>query len=158
MNYVYIAQSLDGYIAGPNGELEWLEQVDNPDKSDFGFSAFVDSIDALVMGRNTYEKVLSFGFWPYQKPVFVMSRTLTHIAPELTDKAFLLNTTPQEAVEALKSKGHNSLYIDGGLLIQSFLREGLIDEMIITTFPVLLGDGIRLFGALPSQLNLKLLR
>ena len=157
MNYVYIAQSLDGYIAGPNGELEWLEQIDNPEKSDFGFAEFMGAVDALVMGRHTFEKVVSFGFWPYDKPVFVMSRTLTTIPPDLSDKAFLLSSEPRETVETLNAKGYNNLYIDGGLLIQSFLRAGLINELIVSTLPVLLGDDIKHFGHLPSMLKLKLL-
>ncbi|MES9860480.1 MAG: hypothetical protein ABW157_07580 [Candidatus Thiodiazotropha sp. LLP2] len=64
-NYIYIAQSLDGYIAGPIGELDWLDEIDNPEQSDFGFSTYMSNIDALIMGRKTYEKVLSFGMWPY---------------------------------------------------------------------------------------------
>ena len=117
----------------------------------------MESIDALVMGRNTFETVQSFGFWPYEKPVFVMSKTLTEIPADLSDKALLLNTEPWEAVKTLNARGYNKLYIDGGLLIQSFLRAGLINELIVTTLPVLLGDGIKLFGHLPNMQKLKLL-
>ena len=77
--YVYIAQSLDGYIAGPNGELDWLYEVENPDDSDFGYAEFIDQVDALVMGRNTFEMVLSFDVWPYTKPVYVASSTLESV-------------------------------------------------------------------------------
>lgn len=157
MNYVYIAQSLDGYIAGPKGELGWLEAIDNPEQSDFGFADFMSAIDALVMGRNTFEKVLSFDIWPYDKPVFVASNSLTTLASELTGKAFLLRGTPQEMVAGLNQRGFRNLYIDGGQMIQSFLRMGLIDELIVTTVPILLGGGIPLFGSLQQAAQLELI-
>ncbi len=156
-NYVYIAQSLDGYIAGPNGELDWLEGIDNPEQNDFGFSAFMNTVDALVMGKNTFEKVLSFGMWPYEKPVFVASGSLSTLPSSLDGKAFLIKGNPKDMVTSLHEKGYANLHIDGGALIQSFLKEDLIDDLIVTTVPVLLGDGIPLFGCLPKQVNLKLL-
>ena len=156
-NYVYIAQSLDGYIAGPNGELDWLEEIENPEQSDFGFAAFMDTIDALVMGRNTFEKVLSFGMWTYEKPVFVASSSLPSLPSSVEGKAFLLKGVPKDMVTTLHEKGYKNLYIDGGAVIQSFLNEDLIDELIVTTVPVLLGEGIPLFGSLPRQAKLKLI-
>jgi dihydrofolate reductase len=86
-NIVYIAQSLDGYIAGPNGEIDWLEDIDNQGKSDFGYASFMKTIDALVMGRHTFEKVTSFDFWPYKKPVYVISKTLSKIPDHFRDSA-----------------------------------------------------------------------
>ena len=156
-NYVYIAQSLDGFIAGPNGELDWLEHIDNPEQSDFGFSAFMSIVDALVMGKNTFDKVLSFGMWPYAKPVFVASSSLSVLPSSVEGKAFLLKGTPKDMITGLHKKGYANLYIDGGAVIQSFLKEELIDELIITTVPVLLGEGIPLFGYLPKQVQLKLI-
>jgi len=155
-NYVYIAQSLDGFIAGPNGELDWLENIDNPDQSDFGFSSFMSTVDALVMGKNTFEKVFSFGMWSYEKPVFVASSSLSVLPSSLEGKAFLLKGNPEDIVTELHEKGYENLYIDGGAVIQSFLKKDLIDELMITTVPVLLGEGIPLFGYLPKQLQLKL--
>ena len=155
-NYVYIAQSLDGYIAGPNGELDWLEDIDNPEQSDLGFAGFMNTIDALIMGKNTFEKVLSFGMWPYEKPVFVASASLSSLPSSVEGKAFLLKGTPKDMVIGLKEKGHKNLYIDGGAVIQSFLSENLIDEFIVTTVPVLLGNGIPLFGSLPKYVKLNL--
>ncbi|GAA5216475.1 dihydrofolate reductase family protein [Corallincola platygyrae] len=155
-NIVYIAQSLDGYIAGPNGELDWLEQIDNPTHDDFGFTEFMSQVDALIMGRNTYEKVLSFGQWPYDKPVYVASSQLTEIPETLNGKAFIVNGSPHQMLSKLKAEGHSAFYIDGGALIQSFIREDLIDELIITTVPVILGEGIRLFGHSEKSVRLKL--
>lgn len=155
-NYVYIAQSLDGYIAGPKGELDWLEDIDNPEQSDFGFTAFMSTVDALVMGKNTFNKVISFGMWPYEKPVFVASSSLSSLPSSVAGKAFLTKGTPKDMVTKLNKKGYRNLYIDGGAVIQSFLKEDLIDELIVTTVPVLLGEGILLFGSLPQQVKLKL--
>ena len=154
-NYVYIAQSLDGYIAGPNGELDWLNEIDNPENSDLGFADFMDQVDALVMGRNTFEKVHSFGMWPYEKPVFVVSSKLKDIPHNLSDKAFLISGNPREIVKSLSADGFENLYVDGGLLIQGFLESELIDRLIISTIPVILGNGISLFGKLDSRINLK---
>ena len=155
-NYVYIAQSLDGFIAGPNGELEWLNEIENPDGIDFGYAEFIGQIDALVMGRKTFEVVMSFNDWPYFKPVYVASSTLKSIPQKLAGKAFITKGIPLEIVEMLNSKGLRNLYIDGGALIQSFLSAGLIDKLIITTIPVILGAGIPLFGSLGSKTRLKL--
>lgn len=152
-NYVYIAQSLDGYIATSDGGVEWLNEIPNPEKSDFGFSEFIGKIDALVMGRNTFELVLTFGSWSYEKPVFVLSNTLTKIPDYLTRKVELVKGTPKEIVKTLTSRDFHNLYIDGGQTIQSFLREDMIDEMIITTIPILLGNGIPLFGELTQSIK-----
>jgi len=155
-NIVYIAQSLDGYIAGPVGEIDWLEDIDNPNESDLGFSAFMNTIDALVMGRNTFEKVASFDFWPYEKPVYVVSKKLSTIPDRFAGKAFLIKDKPKEIISTLNTKSLCNLYIDGGLLIQSFLIENLIDEIIVSTLPVILGGGIPLFSTLSNKIKLKL--
>jgi len=149
-NIVYIATSLDGFIATKDGGLEWLDDIPNPDGSDFGFEEFINRIDAIVMGRKTFEKVLSFGIeWPYTKPVFVLSYSLKELPSELISKCEIVNGKPADIVEKLNTKGYNNLYIDGGKTIQSFLSEDIIDEMIISLVPVLLGDGIPLFGKDP---------
>lgn len=154
--YVYIAQSLDGFIAGKNGELDWLNEIPNPTGSDFGFSEFIDKIDAIIMGRNTFEKVRTFEFWPYNKPVYVISRSLQNLPQDFSDKAELLQMNPGQILQKFKSKSAGNLYIDGGLLIQSFLAEDLIDNIIITVIPVLLGDGIPLFGKQDASLKFRL--
>ncbi len=152
-NTVYIATSLDGYIADKNGGIEWLNDIPNPDNDDFGYTDFMEKIDAIVMGRNTFQKVLTFGGWPYIKAVYVVSSSITELPDELSDKVKILNCNPLDLVERLNKEGHKNLYIDGGLLIQSFLSEDLIDELIITTIPILLGNGISLFGELNNSLK-----
>jgi dihydrofolate reductase len=151
--YVYIAQSLDGYIADKDGTVDWLNEIPNPENSDFGFAEFMDKIDAVVMGRNTFEQVMTFGLWPYNKPVFVISASLNQLQYEYAGKAYLLNLKPIDIIEKLNNEGMVNLYIDGGALIQSFLADDLIDELIITSVPVLLGGGIPLFGKLGNALN-----
>lgn len=152
-NYVYIAASLDGYIATKDGGIDWLSEVPNPDNSDYGFNDFVQKIDALIMGRNTFEKVLSFGQWPYPKKVFVLSNKLKEVPEELTDKVEIIAGDIKAIIVNLNKRGFLNLYIDGGKTIQSFLKENLIDEMIITRIPILLGSGIPLFGKLDKPLR-----
>lgn len=156
-NIVYIATSIDGYIADKNGSVDWLHEIDNPTQDDMGFSQHMASVDALVMGRNTLDIVLSFGIeWPYDKPVFVLSRRLTCVPDGLEGKVFLLNTDVESAVMQLRKQGFKNLYIDGGNVIQQFLTADLIDEMVISTIPILLGDGIKLFSQLPVTLTFDL--
>ena len=152
-NVVFIAKSLDGYISDKNGGLDWLQTIPNPENNDMGYANFIVNVDAIVMGRNTFETVCSFDInWPYQKPVFVLSKTLKTIGLEYKDKAELINGSLQSVLEKINKKGYNCLYIDGGTTIQNFLNEDLIDELIITTIPVLLGGGSRLFSKLPKEL------
>ncbi len=154
-NYVYIATSLDGFIATSNGGLDWLMEIPNPEKNDYGFADFINGIDALVMGRNTFEKVLTFGEWSYNKPVFVLSNSLTDIPEKLKGKAEIVKGEPKAIITQLKTRGYDNLYIDGGKVIQSFLKEDLIDEIIITRVPILLGEGIPLFGDIDQSLKFK---
>ena len=158
-NIVFIAKSLDGYIAGKKGELDWLNTVPNPENVEMGFTDLMNRIDGIIMGRNTFETVCNMGGdWLYSKPVFVLSSTLNSIPERFKDKAEIVKGTPWEIVELLHNKGFHQLYIDGGLTIQSFLRSGLIHEMVITTIPVLLGEGIPLFGELPHSISLNHLK
>jgi len=153
---VYIAASLDGYIADKAGSVDWLHSIPNPEGSDMGFGEFIARVDALVMGRNTFDMVLSFGIdWPYSKPVFVLSSTLTKVPAGYEDKVFLVKGPLDEVLATLSRQGYKDLYIDGGITIQNFLKADLIDEMIITTIPVLLGGGLPLFGDLVTPLNFK---
>jgi dihydrofolate reductase len=158
-NSVYIATSLDGYIADRNGGLDWLEAIPFPEGMDMGYSAFFESIDALVMGRITFETVCGFDLaWPYQKPVFVLSNSLDEIPATHKDKAEVLRGEPAAVLRQIHEKGYLRLYIDGGTTIQHFLKADLIDQMIITTMPVLLGGGPRLFATLPQALRWKCVR
>ena len=157
---VYIATSLDGFIAKEDGDLGWLDEASAkvPKSEDMGYSAFMDSIDALVMGRNTYEKVLSFGIdWPYKKPVIVLSRNQLNIPEQFTDKVIHSSESPLELCTRLGGEGYKRLYIDGGVTIQRFLAANLLDDMIISVAPVVLGSGIPLFSKTEKDIQLKLL-
>ncbi|MHA1958621.1 MAG: dihydrofolate reductase family protein [Candidatus Thorarchaeota archaeon] len=151
-NFVYVATSLDGFIATSEGGLDWLNEIPNPVNSDYGFTEFMSGIDAIVMGRKTFEKVLTFDSWPYDKVVYVLSSGSVKVPKELKDKVEIIDMEPNELASHLKDLGYQNLYIDGGITIQNFLEEGLIDEMIITRVPVLLGDGTPLFGKLSKRL------
>lgn len=155
---VFIAQSLDGYIAKPDDSIEWLDAVPELDGDfDFGYSALFESVDALVFGRRTYNKVDSFADWPYgEKPIIVMSRTASAPTVPQDRRVTFTRETPKELVDRLTAEGATRLYIDGGQLIQAFLRANLIDDLNISTIPVLLGDGIPLFGELPAEVWLDL--
>ena len=150
-NIVYIATSIDGFIAKKDGNIDWLMETPNPDGSDFGFSEFMKGIDALVIGRITFEQVLSFREWPYDKPVFVLSNTLQKVPDFLSNKAEILKGTPFSIVKELNSRHFNNIYIDGGRTIQKFLKNELIDELVITRIPILLGEGIPLFSGLVTE-------
>jgi dihydrofolate reductase len=156
---VYIATSLDGYIARPDGGLDWLSQGGGEgggDGEDYGYKAFMATVDALVMGRHTYEKVLTFGAWPYErKRVVVLSSRPVTIAPEIAATVESMAGTPAEVVERLAARGLGHLYVDGGVTIQRFLAAGLIDRFIITRIPVLIGAGIPLFGPLERDVRLR---
>ena len=154
MNHVYIATSLDGFIARTDGSLDWLEELDDLD-NDYGFEEFISKIDALVMGRNTFETVLKFQEWPYNIPVFVLSTTLEELPEKFRGKVEVLRGDPRDIVIQLNQRGFENLYIDGGETIQRFLKEGLIDEMIITTAPLILGEGIPLFNKLEGDIKFK---
>lgn len=154
-NYVYIATSLDGFIATSDGGLDWLEKLPNPEKSDYGYAEFIDSIDAVVMGRNTFEKVLTFNQWLYSKPVFVLSNSPRELPQHIIGKAEIVAGEIPKLITKLHQKGYKNLYIDGGRVIQSFLQEDLIDEIIITRVPIILGEGFPLFGTLEQQLQFK---
>lgn len=154
LNRVFIACSLDGYIADRNGKIDWLHDIPNPEQIDMGYGEFMADTDALIMGRISFETVLSFGIdWPYPKPVFVLSRSLKEVPKELEGRVFLLKGDLGTILEKLEKEGYQKLYIDGGTTIQSFLKEDRIDEMIITTIPVLLGAGSPLFGDLQESLK-----
>lgn len=148
---VFIATSLDGFIARPDGGLDWLP---GDDCEPHGYDEFMATVDALVIGRNTFETVLSFGTWPYGKtPVIVLSRTLKRLNAPAGALCEGMAGPPEEIVARLAQRGMQHLYIDGGLTIQGFLRAGLIQRFILTRIPVLLGSGIPLFGPVPQDIR-----
>jgi dihydrofolate reductase len=156
---VYIAQSLDGYIAREDGNLDWLDAYNCsiPQCEDLGFHTFMASVDILVMGRNTYEKVRSFGVWPYEKKqVIVLSSQALEIPKSLEETVSHSSDTAQNIYKRLEDSGIQKVYLDGANTIQRFLRAGLVDEFIITIIPTLLGSGISLFGSVENDVQLEL--
>ncbi len=156
--HVFIAVSLDGYIARQDGDIGWLLQRDDPTE-DHGYAAFIADKEWIVMGRGSYEKVLTFDEWPYDRPVLVLSRQLadTPVPEALKGKVQFSRLSPKDVLNDLAAQNIERVYIDGGQVIQSFLREGLVAEIVITTVPVLLGSGKPLFGSLPQDIDLTLL-
>ena len=143
---VFIATSLDGFIARPGGEIDWLGDSD-PEGVDYGFAEFFGSVDCLVMGRNSYEVARSFGDWPYgSKQVVVLTSRPLSIPDEIASTVEAMAGVPQTIVDQLAERGLHHLYIDGGRTIQAFLDAGLIQRMTIARIPILIGDGIPLFG------------
>lgn len=141
---VFIATSLDGFISRPDGSIDWLLHANTlvPEGEDCGYAAFMQSVDALVMGRNTFEQVLGFPEWPYEgRKVVVMSRSGVPVPPSLAGKVEVSALSPADLVARLSAEGARRLYIDGGQTIRSFLAAGLIDELTITLIPVLAGEG-----------------
>jgi dihydrofolate reductase len=154
--HVYIATSLDGFVARKDHGIDWLDKYQDTGE-DLGFEPFMDSVDGLVMGRGSFETIRGFGFWPYTKPVIVMTKTLTlaDVPEELQSKVELTDLEPKALMEALSARGWSRVYVDGGKVVQSFLRLGLIEELILTTVPVLIGGGISLFGELERDVQLE---
>lgn len=154
---VFIATSLDGFIARKDGSIDWLMAAGGEpnDSEDFGYKTFFDTIDYMIMGRNSMEKVLSFPEWPYEgKRVIVLSRTLTAAPAALAGKIELYSGNLKELMMRLQDEGCQRVYVDGGKTIQTFINEGLITDLTITTIPVLLGEGLTLFGKTPADIKL----
>jgi dihydrofolate reductase len=149
---VFIGTSLDGFIARPGGELDWLPPGGG---EGHGYEEFMATVDVLVVGRKTYETVLGFDDWPYgERAVFVLSgRPLAPAPPGA--RVERETGDPREIVARLRARGFRHAYVDGGLTIQGFLRAGLIDRLIITRVPVLIGQGIALFGPLGRDIPLR---
>lgn len=154
---VYIGTSLDGFIARKDGNIDWLVQFAN-DQAMHAYEEFMSRIDAIVIGRGTFEKVLTFPSWPYDKKVFVLSTTIKQVPDVIREKVTILSMKPGEVLGHLSNEGFSGIYIDGGKVIQEFLKEDLIDELIISTMPILIGSGIPLFGHLNSDLRFKHIR
>jgi dihydrofolate reductase len=145
---VFIATSLDGFIALPDGSIKWLDAV-QLDGEDYGFGAFFASVDTLLMGRLTWETVLRFDEWPYAGKRVVV---LTHRPAEARHGESFRAGEPAAILAALQAEGARRVYVDGGAVISQFLAEGLVDELTLSVVPILLGDGIRLFqGGLPRR-------
>jgi dihydrofolate reductase len=149
---VFIGTSLDGFIARANGDLDFLPPGGG---EPHGYDEFMATVDALVIGRKTFETVLTFDTWPYgEKPVFVLSTRTLAPAP-LGAVVERMSGDPAKIGSQLDARGIRHVYVDGGITIQRFLQAGLIQRLIITRVPVLIGDGVPLFGALPHDIQLR---
>ena len=156
---VFVGMSVDGFIARRDDGLDFLEIGDGSEEKgkpvDHGFTAFFATVDALVMGRHTYDVVLGFDKWFYgDKPVFVLSRKELKQGPQgaVVER---LSGEPAEIMKQLEARGFRHLYVDGGATIQRFLAAGLVDRLVLSRVPVLIGEGIPLFGSLPHDVRLR---
>ncbi len=149
---VFVGASVDGFIARRDGALDWLPAEPEP----HGYDEFIASVDTIVIGRKTYETVLSFEGWPYgSKRVVVLSSRLLDFSALEGAVVEQMGGTPAEVFSRLTATGAHHVYLDGGLTIQGFLRAGLVDRLVVTRVPVLIGDGIPLFGALLADVRLQ---
>jgi dihydrofolate reductase len=150
---VFIGTSVDGFIARPNDDLDFLPEGGG---EPHGYNEFIASVDAIVIGRKTFEKVLTFGAWPYgDKRVVVLSSRPLDLSKAIGGVVEQLAGPPAEIVAQLAARGVHHLYVDGGVTIQRFLRAGAIQRLIITRVPVLIGEGVPLFGTLPHDIQLR---
>lgn len=155
----FVATSLDGFIAGEKYSLDWLNEANKriPKGEDCGFSSFIKSIDCLVLGRVTFEKVLTFDKWPYgELKVIVLSSKNMEIPIKLQRTVCSSNLSPPDLIKKLSSEGVERIYVDGGVTIQRFLFDNLLDEITITIIPVLLGRGTPLFSGIDREIKLEL--
>ena len=150
---VFIGTSLDGFIARPNGQLDFLPPGGG---EPHGYNEFIAQIDTLLIGRKTYETVLAFEEWPYGgRRVVVLSSSSLDFSKVRGGRVEQMGGTPEEIAAKLEATGAKTVYVDGGITIQRFLRAGLIERLTITRVPVLIGEGIPLFGTLPKDIRLK---
>ena len=158
---VYMGSSLDGFIARKDGGIDWLEfdTSADSDEEDYGFAEFFATVDLLLLGRHTFEQLLTFDQWIYgDTPLTVLSNTLgpEAIPARLQGKVSITSGTPEEILESLAEAGFQHVYVDGGITVQAFITAGLIDEITVSVIPVLIGGGIPLFGPLEGDVSLQL--
>ena len=150
---VFIGTSVDGFIARSNGDLDFLPPGGG---EPHGYDEFIASVDTIVIGRNSFETVVAFPAWPYgDKRVVVLSSRPLDLSAVHGGVIEQMTGSPTEITSKLAASGVHHVYVDGGVTIQRFLREGLIQRLIITRVPVLIGDGIPLFGMLPRDVRLR---
>jgi dihydrofolate reductase len=151
---VFVGTSVDGFIARPDGRLDWLPDAPEP----HGYDELIASVDTIVIGRKTFETVLSFEGWVYgAKRIVVLSSHPLDLSAAIARGGVVeqMGGPPEEIVARLAATGAQHLYVDGGVTVQGFLRARLIDRLVITRIPVLLGDGIPLFGSVPADIRLR---
>lgn len=148
---VYIAQSLDGYIASEDDDISWLSMVEAPGE-DYGYGAFIEGVDTVIMGRRTYEKVKDFGehFIHEGRKCYVISKSI--VGSDRNVEYY--GGTLRELVERLKSQPGRDIFVDGGgETIRSLRDEGLIDDYVVSIIPIMLGRGIRLFPETDKEMR-----
>ncbi|WP_120633870.1 dihydrofolate reductase family protein [Ruegeria sp. EL01] len=155
--HIMMAMSLDGFVARPDHALDWLNKQATQDE-DHGFAEFQERMDVIVMGSGSFRTVLGFGGWPYTIPCIVLSRKLTEegVPLELRDRVEVSTLEPKALLASLEKRGLKQAYVDGGAIIRSFIQAGLIEDMKISIVPILLGEGIRLFGSNDTDIDLDL--
>ncbi len=150
---VFCGVSVDGFLARPNHKVDFL---DTHEQEPHGYEEFFNSVEVIVIGRNTYQFVVSYGEWVYgKKPVVVLSSRPIDFSWIKNGVVEQMSGDPAEIVTQLEARGYRHAYIDGGVTIQRFLAAGLIDRMVITSVPVLIGSGMPLFGPLPHDIQLR---
>jgi len=150
---VFVGTSVDGFIARHNGDFDFLPEGGG---EPHGYTEFIATVDVLVIGRNTFDKVLTFDTWPYEDMrVVVLSNRALDASAVRGGRVERMWGPPQEIVTRLSAGGARHAYVDGGITVQQFLRAGLIQRLVITRVPVLVGQGIPLFGALPQDVKLR---
>jgi dihydrofolate reductase len=150
---VFVGTSVDGFIARPNGSFDFLDAGGN---EPHGYQEFFATVDVVVMGRNTFEVVLPFPEWPFGKTrVVVLSSRPVDLSRVRNGVVEQMSGEPAEIVAKLAAEGAHHLYVDGGITVQRFLRAGLVDRITITRVPVLVGEGIPLFGVVPRDIQLR---
>jgi dihydrofolate reductase len=150
---VFVGTSVDGFIARRNGDFDFLPEGGG---EPHGYDEFLASVDVLVIGRNTYEKVLTFDSWPYRdKRVVVLSSRAVDLANVHGAALEHMSGSPAQIMDRLSASGAKHAYVDGGITVQRFIRAGLIQRIVVTRVPVLIGDGIPLFGSLPGDVRLR---
>ena len=159
---IFIGTSLDGFIAREDGDIGWLDRLNKiaTPGEDFGFNSFLESVDLIVMGRKTFEQVISFNDWSYKdtKMIVLTSKDI-EIPEKLTKTVTTYNTlSSAQLIKELSDQSINHIYVDGGTVIQDFLSEGLVDEITITIVPILIGKGKSFSGLLPKDLYLQHLK
>jgi dihydrofolate reductase len=155
---LYIATSLDGFIARENGSIDWLTEYDNNPETDYGYSKFYSSIGTVLMGRKTYEQVLGFGDWPYkEKKSYVFTRQKGPMRRE--SNVEFISEDVREFVHQLKGRTEEDIWLVGGSqLIKAFIEENLVQDLIIFVVPIVLGSGIPLFDRIGKEIRFRTLR
>ncbi len=158
IGHVFMATSLDGFVARRDHSLDWLMKQ-NTEGEDQGYNDFIAGVDGIIMGRGSFQNVLTFDQWPYEKLVIVMSKSLTQddVPKDLSGKVRVTTLEPKELMELLEAEGWKHAYVDGGKIVQSFIKAGLIEDITVTIIPILIGDGLRLFGEINGDIDLSLL-